>query len=248
MSRKPRLDALLVSRGLVATRSRAADLVRRGAVHVDGENITKPGKPTAPQADLKVDRSLQPYVSRAGLKLAAALDAFAIGVKGKTALDIGASTGGFTDVLLRRGAAHVFALDAGHGQLAEQLNANKRVTSLERLNARDLRRAHIPAPIDLVVCDVSFISLKKALPPALALCRRGAELVALIKPQFEAGRGNIGKGGIIRDTGLHGQICDGIRRWLEADMGWTVAGIIPSPITGADGNAEFLIAARSKLG
>ncbi len=242
-----RLDSLLVARGLVPTRSKAADLIRRGAVQVAGQVVTKPGKATADDSPLDVNTGAQPYVSRGGLKLAAALDYFAIDVEGMRALDIGASTGGFTDVLLRRGAGRVFALDAGHGQLHAAIADDDRVTSLERLNVRDLEYHHIRSPVDIVVCDVSFISLKKALPPALALCRPGAWLTALIKPQFEAGPENVGKGGIVRDPALRDAVCEEIRRWLEEETGWEVKGLIASPISGADGNAEFLIAAKAKL-
>ncbi len=247
MRSRARLDSLLVARGLVPTRSKAADLIRRGAVQVAGRVVTKPGKPIASEARLDVNMEAQPYVSRGGLKLAAALDHFKIDVEGMCALDIGASTGGFTDVLLRRGAGHVFALDAGHGQLHKAIAGDDRVILLERLNVRDLERRHIPDPVDIVVCDVSFIGLKKALPPALALCRPGAWLAALIKPQFEAGPENVGKGGIIRDPALRDAVCREIHRWLEDEMGWDVKGLIASPISGADGNTEFLIAARAKL-
>ena len=185
------------------------------------------------------------YVSRAALKLLAALEAFPLDVEGRVCVDIGASTGGFTQVLLERGAARVHAIDVGHGQLADLLRDDPRVVCLEGLNARHLTAAHLPEPPDIIVSDVSFISLTLALPPVLALARPGAQLRALVKPQFEAGPEHVGKGGIVRDERVHRQVLERIRAWLESE-GWEVAGIIPSPVTGSDGNREFLLAASRR--
>lgn len=247
MANTIRLDALLAEKGLARSRSQAADLVRRGAVTLAGEVVTRPGRKVPPEADVRVEAGAQPYVSRGGLKLAGALEHFGLDVSGRRALDLGASTGGFTDVLLRRGAAHVTALDAGHGQLHDSLRADARVTALEKLNARDLEAGHLPGPVDLIVCDVSFISLKLALPPALELAVDGALLVALIKPQFEAGREHVGKGGIVRDDAVRSQVCGDITVWLNAQTHWQVLGLAPSPVKGPDGNVEFLVAARKTL-
>ena len=241
-STKTRLDVLLVERGLAATRSKARDAIARGVVAVDGAIISKPAQQVAPTASLELREKTSPYVSRAALKLLHGLDHFGIDPRGLAALDVGASTGGFTQVLLERGAAQVTALDVGHGQFDETLRRDPRVTVLERLNARDLTPEHVERAPDLIVCDVSFISLTLALPPALALAPAGARLLALIKPQFEAGRDQVGKGGIIRDAGVHDQVCERIKIWLGENMGWTVIGITPSPIKGRDGNREFLLA------
>jgi 23S rRNA (cytidine1920-2'-O)/16S rRNA (cytidine1409-2'-O)-methyltransferase len=198
----------------------------------------------APELALELRQDEQPYVSRGGVKLAHALDHFRLDPKGLVALDIGASTGGFTDVLLRRGARCVYAVDVGYGQLDWRLRNDSRVRVLERVNARNLSRAELPDPVELVVADVSFISLKLALPAALALTTPDAWLVALIKPQFEVGKGQVGKGGVVRDPALHQAVCDDIARWLAGDQVWRVLGIVQSPITGPKGNREFLIAAR----
>jgi 23S rRNA (cytidine1920-2'-O)/16S rRNA (cytidine1409-2'-O)-methyltransferase len=196
--------------------------------------------------DLKVELRLdqQPYVSRGGLKLAHALDHFRLDPAGRTALDIGASTGGFTDVLLRRGAKLVYAVDVGYGQLDWRLRNDPRVRVLERVNARNLTRAEIPEPVEVIVADTSFISLKLVLPAALALAGLGAWLVALIKPQFEVGKGQVAKGGVVRDPALHQAVCEDIARWLGEQQGWQVQGVVESPITGPKGNREFLVAAR----
>jgi 23S rRNA (cytidine1920-2'-O)/16S rRNA (cytidine1409-2'-O)-methyltransferase len=183
-------------------------------------------------------------VSRGGVKLAHALDHFRLDPTGRTALDLGASTGGFTDVLLRRGIGRVYAVDVGYGQLDWRLRNDPRVRVLERVNARNLTRTEVPEPVDAVVADVSFISLRLALPAALALTAPAAWLVALIKPQFEVGKGRVGKGGVVRDPALHQAVCDDIARWLSEEQGWPVMGIVESPITGPKGNREFLIAAR----
>ena len=183
-------------------------------------------------------------MSRGGLKLDHALQAFAIDVTGVVALDVGASTGGFTDVLLARGAARVYAVDVGYGQLHWKLRSDDRVVVLERTNARNLTAEQIPEPIDIVVCDASFIGLEKVLPVPLQFARPGARLVALIKPQFEVGRGEVGKGGIVRDESLREAVCRRIEDWVAGLSGWSVIGVVESPVTGADGNVEFLIAAR----
>jgi 23S rRNA (cytidine1920-2'-O)/16S rRNA (cytidine1409-2'-O)-methyltransferase len=240
----PRLDQLLVDRKLYPTRSRARDAILRGAIRVDGEIAAKPALPVPPQAAIEIADMARDYVSRAALKLAPALDHFAISPEGLTALDLGASTGGFTQVLLERGARHVTALDVGRGQMAPAVAADHRVTVLEGLNARDLAAAHLPQSPELITTDLSFISLKLALPPALSLAASGAFLVALIKPQFEAGPAHLSKGGVVRDAAIRDQVCRDITRWLETDMGWPILGVIPSPLAGGSGNREFLIAAR----
>lgn len=243
-AKKSRLDQLLVQRGLLESRSKARDVILLGGVTVDGTPAAKPGQMVAEGAAINLTARPSPYVSRAGLKLAHALDHFGIDPAGLTALDVGASTGGFTDVLLKRGATHVVAVDVGHGQLHENLRGDPRVTVHERLNARDLSIEHVAQAPDLIVCDVSFISLKLALPAALALAKPTAVLIALIKPQFEVGRKNLGKGGIVRDPSLHSGVCDDICVWLEQEMEWSVTGAAPSPVEGSDGNREFLVCAR----
>lgn len=240
---KPRLDDLLVARGFFASRSRARDAIARGTVKVDGRAATKPGQAVAPQAELEVDDPARGYVSRAALKLVAGLDAFRLNPAGSQALDIGASTGGFTQVLLERGAAHVIAVDVGHGQLAQVLRDDPRVTCLEGLNARDLTPEQLGGrKPDFVVSDVSFISLKLALPPALELAAPGAKGVFLVKPQFEAGREAIGKGGLLREPGMAEKIGEDMRAWLDEQPGWRALGLCPSPVQGGDGNREFLLA------
>jgi 23S rRNA (cytidine1920-2'-O)/16S rRNA (cytidine1409-2'-O)-methyltransferase len=241
-SNRKRVDILLVERGLAPTRARARDVIERGLVTVDGQPVAKAGQAVAADAQISVSGEADPYVSRGGLKLAHALDHFAIDPRRLVALDLGASTGGFTDVLLRRGAARVVAVDVGHGQLHESLRRDERVTVVEKLNARDLTMEHVPVMPDLVVADVSFIGLRLALPAALDLAAPGARLVALIKPQFEVGRERVGKGGVVRDAALHEEVCREITAWLDA-RGWRVLGVTPSPIEGADGNREFLIGA-----
>lgn len=241
---KLRVDQLLVERGLVESRTRAQALILAGVVFSGERRVAKPGDLLAADAYLTVRGRDHPWVSRGGLKLVRALDHFAIDPASGVCLDVGASTGGFTDVLLSRGAARVYAVDVGNNQLAWKLRQDPRVVVLERTNARTLNREQIPEPIDLVVADVSFISLTLVLPAALALTAPGARLVALIKPQFEAGRGEVGKGGIVRDAAVRQQVCERIVAWLAAQPEWETAGVIESPITGADGNIEFLIAAR----
>ena len=240
---KLRLDELLVQRGLFASRSRARDAIARGSVLVGGKPATKAGQSTPLKADIAVSDPARDYVSRAALKLIAGLDAFGLDPAGSTALDIGASTGGFTQVLLERGVSHVYAVDVGHGQLDGSLLKDPRVTSLERLNARDLSRQHLDdADVNFVVSDVSFISLKLALPPALALAAEGSRCVLLVKPQFEAGREAIGKGGLLRDPAMGERIASELQEWLDGQPGWRALGHVPSPIEGGDGNREFLLA------
>lgn len=241
---KLRVDQLLVERGLVESRTRAQALILAGVVFSGERRVAKPGDLLAADAYLTVRGRDHPWVSRGGLKLVRALDHFAIDPASGVCLDVGASTGGFTDVLLSRGATRVYAVDVGNNQLAWKLRQDPRVVVLERTNARTLNREQIPEPIDLVVADVSFISLTLVLPAALALTAPQAAMVALIKPQFEAGRGEVGKGGIVRDAAVRQQVCERIVAWLAAQPEWETAGVIESPITGADGNIEFLIAAR----
>ena len=240
---KRRLDVALVERGLVESRARAQALILAGKVFSLERRLDKAGAAVADDQPLEVRGADHPWVSRGGLKLAHALDAFAIDPAGAVALDVGASTGGFTDVLLARGAARVYAVDVGHGQLAWRLRADPRVVVREKTNARRLTAAAVPEPVDLVVCDASFIGLETVLPAPLALAKPGARLVALIKPQFEVGRRRVGKGGVVRDEALHREVCARIAAWLPA-QGWSVTGLVESPITGPEGNREFLIAAH----
>jgi len=207
--------------------------------------LDKAGSTVAEDRPLEVRGADHPWVSRGGLKLQHALDQFAIDPTAAIVLDVGASTGGFTDVALARGAAKVYAVDVGHGQLAWKLRNDPRVVVLEKTNARHLTSTQIPEPVDLVVCDASFIGLETVLPAALALARPGARLVALIKPQFEVGKGRVGKGGVVRDPALHQEVCDRIAAWLPT-QGWRVQGLTESPILGPEGNKEFLIAARKE--
>ena len=235
---------MVVDRGLAPSRTRAQALILAGKVMSNDVVVAKAGQLLPHDAPLTLRQPDHPYVSRGGLKLAAALDHFALDPTGATCLDIGASTGGFTDVLLRRGAAHVFAVDVGHGQLDWSLRNDPRVTVLERTNARHLTADLIPSPIGMVVCDASFIGLRTVLPSGLALAGPGAHVIALIKPQFEVGRDQVGKGGVVRDPALHTQVCDDITAWLDGLPGWHVLGLTGSPITGPAGNKEFLVAAR----
>ena len=239
---KTRLDVALVERGLAETRVAAQRLVMAGLVFSGDRRLEKPGQSVAEDVALEVRGQPHPYVSRGGLKLEKALEHFAIPVAGRIALDVGASTGGFTDCLLQRGAEKVYAIDVGTNQLAWKLRSDPRVISMEKTNIRDITRAQVPEPVDLVVCDASFIGLRTALPAALALAAPGAHLVALIKPQFEVGKGRVGKGGIVRDPALHEEVCTTISQWLAEQPGWHVLGIVDSPIEGAEGNKEFLIA------
>jgi 23S rRNA (cytidine1920-2'-O)/16S rRNA (cytidine1409-2'-O)-methyltransferase len=239
---KQRLDVALVDRGLVESRAKAQALILAGLVFSGETRLDKAGASVAADQPLEVRGAEHPWVSRGGIKLAHALDHFAIEPVGLVVLDIGASTGGFTDVALSRGAARVYAVDVGHGQLAWKLRNDPRVVVLEKTNARHLTRSQVPEPIDLVVCDASFIGLATVLPAGLALARPGARLVALIKPQFEVGPARVGKGGVVRDPALHHEVCAKITEWLPT-QGWTVRGVIESPIRGPEGNVEFLVAA-----
>ena len=233
-----------MERGLAETRAKAQALILAGAVWSGEKKLDKAGTSVAEDVALELRGRDHPWVSRGGIKLAHALEHFRIDVAGAVALDIGASTGGFTDVLLTKGARRVYAVDVGHGQLAWKLRQDPRVTVLERVNARHLTAKEIPEPLDLVVCDASFISLRVVLPAALALAAPAAQVVALIKPQFEVGKDRVGKGGVVRDAALHREVCDSIALWLGAQPGWRVVGITPSPIRGPEGNVEFLIYAR----
>lgn len=243
MTKKIRVDHLLVSRGLAESRTRAQALVMAGLVFAGEQKVLKPGQPVAEDAALEVRGRDHPWVSRGGVKLAHALQHFALDPAGAIAMDIGSSTGGFTDVLLQRGAAHVFAIDSGTNQLSWQLRQDARVTVLEQTSARVLTGQQIDRPCDWVVCDASFISLAKVLERPLELAERRCTLVALIKPQFEVGREEVGKGGVVRDPELHRRVCDDVHAWAER-QGFVVAGIVESPITGPEGNREFLIAAQ----
>jgi 23S rRNA (cytidine1920-2'-O)/16S rRNA (cytidine1409-2'-O)-methyltransferase len=240
---KRRVDQLLVDRGLAESRARAQALVMAGLVFAGESKIDKPGHQIAEDAALDVRGRDHPWVSRGGIKLAHALEHFGLDPAGAVAMDIGSSTGGFTDVLLQAGAAHVFAVDSGTNQLAWKLREDPRVTVLEQTSARILTPELINRPCNWVVCDASFISLAKVLDVPLQLAATPCQLLALIKPQFEVGREEVGKGGVVRDPALHARVCDEVRGWVEA-LGWDVQGIVESPITGPQGNVEFLIAAR----
>jgi 23S rRNA (cytidine1920-2'-O)/16S rRNA (cytidine1409-2'-O)-methyltransferase len=229
---------------LAESRAKAQALILAGRVFSRERCLDKPGQQVAADLALELRQDEQPYVSRGGVKLAHALDRFRLDPQGLIALDIGASTGGFTDVLLRRGSKQVYAVDVGYGQLDWRLRNDPRVHVLERVNARSLTRIEVPDAVEAVVADVSFISLKLVLPAALALTTADAWLVALIKPQFEVGKGQVGKGGVVRDPALHQAVCEDIARWLKDEQHWQVMGIVESPITGPKGNREFLIAAR----
>ena len=242
--KKMRLDRILVDRGLALTRSRAADLIRLGAVSVEGVTALKPGALLDPGASLVVDTEASPFVSRGGLKLAAALDAFRLDPNDLIALDIGASTGGFTEVLLERGAARVFSVDVGRDQLHATLREDPRVVALEGTDARRLDAGIVAGPVDAIVADVSFISLTKALPVALSLAAPGAWLIALVKPQFEVGRELVGKGGIVRDPEARARAVAEVRAFIDATPGWKVFAEMPSPIPGGSGNEEVLIGAN----
>lgn len=241
-TQKRRVDQLLVERGLAESRARAQALVMAGLVFAGEVKIDKPGHQLAEDAALDVRGRDHPWVSRGGIKIAHALEHFGLDPAGATAMDIGSSTGGFTDVLLTHGADHVFCVDSGTNQLAWKLREDPRVTVLEQLSARLLTREHIDRPCNWVVCDASFISLAKVLEVPLQLAATPCQLVALIKPQFEVGREEVGKGGVVRDSALHARVCEEVRGWIEG-LGWTVQGITESPITGPQGNVEFLIAA-----
>jgi 23S rRNA (cytidine1920-2'-O)/16S rRNA (cytidine1409-2'-O)-methyltransferase len=239
---KVRLDQLVADRGLAASRERARALILAAQVTVDGKVVSKAGAQVAADAEVALVSPDHPYVGRGGLKLAHALDTFGIEVRGRAALDIGASTGGFTDVLLQRGAARVVALDVGHGQLDWTLRNDPRVVAVERFNARRLTLADLPGPVDVVCIDVSFISLRQILPVVPPLLRPGADVIALVKPQFEAGRGEVRKG-VIHDAAIHARVVEDVRL-AAAAVGLTRAASTPSPITGQKGNVEFLLHLR----
>jgi len=234
---------LLVARGLAESRAKAQSLLLAGRVFSGERRLDKAGTQVDRDLPLTVRGSEHPWVSRGGQKLDHALAHFGIDPRGLVALDVGASTGGFTHVLCEHGARRVYAVDVGYGQLDARLRGDARVTVLERTNARYLSREQVPEPVDLIVCDASFIGLRTILPAPLVLAAPGARLIALIKPQFEAGRGRVGKGGIVRDPVVHDEVCETIRDWLTAEE-WPVTGLVESPIKGRDGNTEFLIAAR----
>ncbi|WP_454599047.1 TlyA family RNA methyltransferase [Qipengyuania sp. SM2507] len=243
MSKKRRIDQLLVERGLVESRTRAQALVMAGLVFSNEAKLAKPGQQLPEDAPLEVRGRDHPWVSRGGIKLAHALAHFDLDPAGATAMDVGSSTGGFTDVLLHHGASHVFAVDSGTNQLAWKLRQDPRVTVLEQTSARILTPVLIDRPCDWVVCDASFISLAKVLERPLELAAPHCRLVALIKPQFEVGREEVGKGGVVRDSALHARVCDEVQAWV-AGLGFAVQGVVESPITGPEGNVEFLISAQ----
>jgi len=240
---KVRADQLLVERGLAESRTRAQALIMAGHVYSGDRKVEKAGQALPPDAPLELKGRDHPWVSRGGIKLAHALDHFSISVAGKVAMDVGSSTGGFTDVLLTNGAARVYAVDSGTNQLAWKLRSDPRVIVHEQTSARILTPAHIPEPIDIIVCDASFIGLAKVLDRPLGFAAPSATLAALIKPQFEAGPAEVGRGGVVRDPAIHARVCAEVERWVTG-KGWLVEGIVPSPITGPEGNVEFLIAAH----
>jgi 23S rRNA (cytidine1920-2'-O)/16S rRNA (cytidine1409-2'-O)-methyltransferase len=242
MAVKVRADQLLVALGLAESRTRAQALILAGNVFAGDRRVSKAGDMLAQDTELTVKGRDHPWVSRGGIKLDHGLDHFGFDVSGAVALDVGSSTGGFTDVLLSRGAAKVYAVDVGTNQLAWKLRSDPRVVVHEQTNARDLTTSIIPEAIDIIVCDASFISLAKVLDAALDLARPGAKLVVLVKPQFEAGREEVGKGGVVRDPEVHDRVCQQAADWVRS-KGWRVAGVEPSPITGPEGNVEFLLGA-----
>jgi 23S rRNA (cytidine1920-2'-O)/16S rRNA (cytidine1409-2'-O)-methyltransferase len=242
MSNKLRADLVLVAQGLAESRTRAQALILAGNVFLGDRRVSKAGDLIAQDAALTIKGRDHPWVSRGGVKLAHGLDRFGFDVTGAIGLDVGSSTGGFTDVLLTRGAAKVYAVDVGTNQLAWKLRSDPRVVVHEQTNARTLSTEIVPEAVDIIVCDASFIALSKVLEAALGLARPGAMLVALVKPQFEAGRGEVGKGGVVRDPLVHRRVCDEAAAWI-ASRGWSVVGIETSPITGPEGNVEFLLGA-----
>jgi 23S rRNA (cytidine1920-2'-O)/16S rRNA (cytidine1409-2'-O)-methyltransferase len=241
---RERLDNLLATHGLAKTRSRARDLIKRGLVRVDGVTASKPARLISQTASLEVIGDANRYVSRGAEKLIKAMNVFEFEVTGRNVLDVGSSTGGFTQILLERGAAHVTAVDVGQGQLSSDLKEDPRVTALEGTDARKLCFELIAEPVTAIVADVSFISLSKALPAALTLAAHGCWLVALVKPQFEAGPDAVGKGGVVRDEVARQSALESVRDWLEGQPGWKVKGVVQSPIEGGNGNIEFLIGAQ----
>jgi 23S rRNA (cytidine1920-2'-O)/16S rRNA (cytidine1409-2'-O)-methyltransferase len=242
MPSKVRADQLLVAQGLAESRTRAQALILAGNVFAGDRRVAKAGYLLREDAELTVKGRDHPWVSRGGIKLDHGLTHFGFEVAGAVALDVGSSTGGFTDVLLSRGARRVYAVDVGTNQLAWKLRSDERVVVHEQTNARDLTGEFVPEPVDIVVCDASFIGLAKVLDAALDLARPGARLIALVKPQFEAGREEVGKGGVVRDPAVHKRVCDAAVAWVES-KGWRVCGVEKSPITGPEGNVEFLLGA-----
>ncbi len=240
---KPRADQLLLDQGHAESRTRAQALILAGLVYVGDRRIDKAGQQLPEGTILTVKGRDHPWVSRGGIKLAHGLDHFGWDISGAVAIDVGSSTGGFTDVMLSKGAAKVFAVDSGTNQLAWKLRQDARVIVHEQTSARILTDAHITEPVDLIVCDASFISLAKVLAVPMRFAKPAARMMALIKPQFEAGREDVGKGGVVRDPAIHARVCADVRAWLEG-AGWRVEGVVESPITGPEGNVEFLIAAH----
>ena len=245
MSAKRRIDHLLVERGLAESRARAQALVMAGLVFAGETRVDKPGQQVRDDLAIEVRGRDHPWVGRGGVKLAHAIEHFGVDPKGAVAMDVGSSTGGFTEVLLAHGATHVFAVDVGTNQLAWKLRQDPRVIVHEQTNARNLTAEIIPEPVDIVVCDASFIGLSKVLPAALGLAKSGAKLVALVKPQFEAGREEVGKGGVVRDEAVHRRVCDEAAAWVGSQA-WRVLGVTQSPITGPEGNREFLLGATKE--
>lgn len=244
---KQRADQLLVDRGLAESRTRAQALILAGLVYLGDRKVEKAGQSVADDAEFIVKGRDHPWVSRGGLKLDHALSHMDWDIKGAVAMDVGSSTGGFTDVMLSRGAAKVYAVDSGTNQLAWKLRQDPRVIVHEQTSARILTADHVPEALDLIVCDASFISLTKVLPVPLSFAKEGARLCALIKPQFEAERHEVGKKGVVRDAAVHARVCETIQSWLIGE-GWQVHGIVESPITGPEGNVEFLISATKGAG
>jgi len=243
-AQKVRLDDLLIKKGIAESKSLAQSLIIAGRIYLGEKKLDKPGHTISDEANIIFRGPLHPWVSRGGIKLAHALKIFNLSVRGLTALDIGASTGGFADVLLQNGVEKIYAVDVGYGQLHEKLLNNSKVVSMERKNARYLNTKDVPKLIDILVCDASFISLRKILPEPIKLCAKNAKLIALIKPQFEVGKKNISKGGVVKDEELRNKCCEEIRLWFESTMKWKVNNIIESPITGPKGNIEYLIYAN----
>lgn len=240
---KVRIDQYLVDHGLAESRTRAQALIMAGLVMIGDRKAEKAGQIVPADSAVSVKGNDHPWVSRGGIKLAHALDSFGVDVTGAVAMDVGSSTGGFTDVLLQNGTEKVYAVDSGTNQLAWKLRQDPRVIVHEQTSARILTAAHIAEPIDLIVCDASFIGLAKVLERPMTFAKPDAQLIALIKPQFEAGRGEVGKGGVVRDAAIHQRVCDEVAAWLSKS-GWRVCGLTTSPITGPQGNVEFLIWAR----
>ncbi len=243
---KKRADVLLAESGLAESLEKARALIMAGEVLWGTKRIDKAGQTLPADAVLSVKGKEHPWVSRGGLKLVKGLDFFGVSPAGKTCMDVGCSTGGFTDVLLSRGAEKVYAIDVGYGQLAQKLRVDSRVVVLERTNARYLTAEQIPEPVDMIVCDASFIGLRSVLPVPMGFAAAGAELIALIKPQFEAPKHLVGEGGIVRDPAVRREVCESVREWLDSTADWEVKGLTESPIRGQEGNVEFLIAAVKK--